>query len=273
MERNMLNEEENARLMQMLNGETPETNAPVPEPQPSQAEPPVEDMAAPVDSAAAATPAAATPDPTAELLASLGVSSVEELVSKYKERDSKATEYQEMLSQLLAFQQALDNEQELEPSDPMNGLKKAIREEMGPVYDKLQTEARNKLVQEAWGKDAKDMPDIAEVMPEITKFIVEHPELSTANDGLKRAYNAVRSAKYRSEEELLKDDEFIKRMANNDKIKDAVLKDHLESIARTGGSIPNSIGEGGNVPLTGQRPAPDSMEQAKRGLGKMLGLK
>jgi len=42
-------------------------------------------------------------------------------------------------------------------------------------------------------------------MPEITAFIHEHPELAIANDGLTRAYHAVRSSKYKPESELLKD--------------------------------------------------------------------
>lgn len=263
-----LDENAQAQLMGMLG-----------EQDPTQAEPPAEGAgapapadtpAAPVDSGAPAAPA---PDPVAEMLSSLGVSSVEELAERYKERDSKATEYKDMLAQILAYQQALDNEEELDSTDPLDSVKKAVREEIKPLYDKLQADARNKVVQEAWSKDAKEMPDIADVMPEITEFIAEHPDLAVANDGLRRAYDSVRSGKYRTEAQMLADDEFVKRMASNEKIKEEVLKNHLGELARSGEGVPTSIGSGGEVPLTGQKAAPNSMQQAKKGLMQLLGGK
>lgn len=260
-----LNEEQTAQLEQMLNQQ--EAPASTPE------ETPAEDTAA-VDAAAPAQePAQPEANPHEALFAELGVQSVEEMAERFKEATSKNSELKGMLSQLLAFQQALDNESQTEPEDPMNSIKKAVREEMAPVYEKLQQEARNKIVQEAWGEAAKGMPDIADVMPEITAYMTEHPELAVDNDGLRRAYDSVRSAKYRTEDQMFSDDEFVKRAAANEKVKDAVLKEHLSAIARIGGDVPASIGNGGGVPLTGQKPAPNSMDQAKAGLGRMLGLK
>lgn len=237
--------------------------------QPSpEAQPPVEDSAAaPVDAGATAA------DPNAAVFEELGVSGIEELVERYKEATGNATQFREMLSNMLAYQQALNNQEELDPSDPLNSVKQAVREEMGPIYEKAQAEARNKLVQEAWGKEAKNLPDIADVMPEITEFIAKNPELAVSNDGLRRAYDRVRSDKYRTEEQMLADDEFIKRMASNEKIKEHVLQNHLGEIARNGESVPASIGSGGGTPLTGQKKAPSSMDEAKNGLAKMLGKK
>ena len=271
---NYLNDQEQNQLLQMLNNQSPQSSPESPTPaedtQAGAVVPPTA-PAAPVDSGA---PAEAQPDPQAAILAELGVSSVEELAERYRERDGKATEYKDMLAQLLAYQQALDNEAELDPtSDPLDSVKRAVREEIKPLYDKVQADARNKVVQEAWGKDAKDMPDIADVMPEIAQFISEHPDLAVANDGLRRAYDSVRSRKYKTEAQMLEDSEFIKRMAANEKVRDAVLQSHLSEIARSGETVPNSIGAGGDIPLTGQKQAPDSMQQAKKGLAQMLGLK
>lgn len=244
------------------------------EPQsPPEEQPPVEDNAGAPAPAAPVDSGAPVADPNAALFEELGVSGIEELVERYKERDGKATEFQGMLSQLLAYQQALDNKNDLDPSDPMNAVKKAVREEMAPLYEKAQADARNKIVQEAWGEAAKNMPDITDLMPEITEFLAENPELAVANDGLRRAYDSIRSKKYRTEEQMLADDEFIKRMASNEKVKEAVLKDHLSEIARNGENIPTSIGNGGGTPLTGQKKAPSSMDQAKNGLARMLGKK
>lgn len=269
-----LNEEQKAQFMNMLGA-----NEPQQEPQNSTGDEtsPVEDNpgAAPVDAAASApeVPTAPQPNPGEDALKELGMESVEALAKQYKDMIAQTNQYKEMLSQLLAFQQALDNKEELEPSDPLNTVKKAVREEMAPIYDKLQQDAKNKLVQEAWGEDAKNMPGLTDMMPEITAFIQQHPELSVANDGLRRAYEGVRSSKYRTESEMLDDSKFVERMASNEKVKDAVIKEYLANAARNGDNVPNSIGEGGNVPLTGKKAAPNSMEQAKAGLAKMLGLK
>lgn len=268
-----LNADQEAQLANMLNQQAPTDEgipqeAPVPADTNGEAAPA---SPAPADTGApAAEPAA---NPALQELQNLGVNSIEELIERYKDRESKATEYKDMLAQLLAYQQALDNEEELDNSDPLDSVKKAVREEIKPLYEKLQADARNKVVQEAWNKDAKEMPDIADVMPEIAQFIAEHPDLAVSDDGLRRAYDSVRSGKYRTEAQMLADDEFVKRMANNEKVKQAVLQAHLSEIARTGDNVPNSIGSGGNVPLTGQRKAPDSMAQAKSGLAAMLGLK
>lgn len=267
-----LDSNQEAQLMAMLNSqEAPEGNPQEGAPAPADGTGAAPAAPAPVDAGAPVTEPAV--DPVAKMLNDLGVSSVEELAERYKERDSKATEYKDMLAQILAYQQALDNEEELDTTDPLDSVKKAVREEIKPLYDKLQADARNKVVQEAWSKDAKDMPDIAEVMPEITEFIADHPDLAVSNDGLRRAYDSVRSKKYKTEAQMLADDEFVKRMASNDKIKKAVLEAHLGEIARTGDQVPNSIGSGGDIPLTGQKQAPNSMNQAKSGLLKMLGAK
>ena len=72
---------------------------------------------------------------------------------------------------------------------------------------------------------------------------------------------------------MFRDAEFVKRAASNDKVKNAVISEYLAESARNGDNVPVSIGGGGNVPLTGQKAAPSSMDQAKKGLSKMLGLK
>lgn len=271
MKNKYLTPEQEAEFMNQLNASA--ENQPSPEAQPS-----VEDSgaAAPVDAGAEASQesqAEPAPDQTAALLEQVGAGSVEELVKLYNDAAGQSKQYKEMLSQLLAFQQALDNQGEIDPTDPLNTVKKAVREEMAPIYEKLQREAQNKMVQEAWGQDAKNMPDLTDMMPEITAFIQEHPELAVANDGLSRAYHNVRSMKYKSESEMLKDKDFIARMASNEKVKDAVIKEYLATAARSAEGIPNSIGGGGNVPLTGKKQPPSSMDQAKKGLMQMLGRK
>lgn len=218
-------------------------------------------------------PEQAAPDPIAQAMTELGFADVGQLIDAFKATSASASQYKDTLAQLVAFQQAQQNDQDLDPSDPTYEVKKAIREEMAPLYERMQDEARNQLVQEAWGKSVVDMPDINDLMTDITGFLHEHPDLAVADDGLRRAYDGVRSKKYKSESQLLNDPEFIKRIANNEKVRDAVLGKHLGEIARTGDAIPQSIGDGGGSPLTGKKQAPNGMEHAKKGLLSMLGAK
>jgi hypothetical protein len=228
--------------------------------------PPAEAPIAPVD-------AGAVGGLSPEIMEEFGVKSVEELVEALRDISGKSNEYKAILSDLLAFTKAKENQQELDPSDPLNTVKAAIREEMAPVLDELNRKAKNKIVQDAWGEAAKEMPDLMDLQGDIAEYIKKYPELAVDENGLRRAYDGVRSQKYRSDKELFDDDEFVKKAAANEKIKSAVLSAHLNEIARNGEPVPPSIGEGGGTPLSGAKPAPNNMEKAKRGLLSMLGGK
>ena len=92
-------------------------------------------------------------------------------------------------------------------------------------------------------------------------------------EGLQRAYDAVRSGKYRSERDMMADPEFVKRAAADEGIKKRVIEEYLQSVARNGDAAPQGITEGGSVPLTGKKTGAHSMAQAKQKLESMLGVK
>ena len=217
--------------------------------------------------------AADTASESADELARLGFGSVDDLIAAYKQAIKGADEMKEMLSQLTAIAQAVGNDEELDPSDPQAQTKKAVREELKPLYDKMRVDARNKVVQDSWGKFARENKDVEELMPEIREHLALHADYAAQEDGLQRAYNEVRSKKYRSEESLLSDPEFIKRAASNEKVRNAVLEEHLKSVAKNGDVVPETITEGGGIPMSGKKDAPNKMEQAKRSLAAMLGMK
>ena len=79
------------------------------------------------DVAAPPVDAGAQVDPNANILAEFGVNSVADLAEKLRGETTKAGEYREMLSTLLAFEQAQKNGQELDPADPLHTVKKAVR--------------------------------------------------------------------------------------------------------------------------------------------------
>lgn len=203
-------------------------------------------------------------------LQELGFGSVEELVQQYKALMAEAQTQKEMLTQLTALQQAAENAEDLDPNDPNSAIKKVVRDELEPLIKDMKAKARNRVVQDAWSKSAADKPDIQEIMPEIQQFIREHPELSVAEDGLSRAYDAVRSKKYRSEDSLLNDSEFIRKAAGNEKIKNAVIEAYLQEVAKSGENVPESIAEGGGVPLTGRKQKPKTFGEAKNTLVNLL---
>lgn len=217
-------------------------------------------------------PSAPSPaDPSVETVQALGFSSVDELAQAYQAASQQSEQYKHTLAQLVAFEQAQQTQDDLDPNAPDYAVKKAIREEMAPLTEKMREDARNRLVQDAWGQSASEMPGLEELMPDIAEYMKGAPQLAVSEDGLRRAYDGVRSRKYRSETELMDDPEFVKRAAGSEKIKQAVLEAHLGEIARSGDALPATIGEGGGTPLTGKKQPPTAFEQAKTGLLKMLG--
>ena len=143
--------------------------------------------------------------------------------------------------------------------------------ELKPVRDKAMKAARNRMIQQEWMLSAAGMRDLERLLPEIAEYIMAEPRLAEDAEGLVRAYEAVRSRKYRDTDELLADPEFIRRMAENELVREAVLRAHMEEIQK-GGGIPQSIGAGGEAgktPVTGRKPI-TGMEMAKKRLEAML---
>lgn len=215
-------------------------------------------------------PPAPQPDPSAQRLSELGFQSVDELAEAYKSLSSGSSQLKEMLTNLVAIKQAEQNADDLNPSDPDYQVKRAIRDEMKPMREKLEADARNRIVQDNWKKSAAGKQDISELMPDIQAYLTENPNLAIANDGFDRAYDAVRSRKYKPEAVMFDDPEFIKKASQNEKIKNAVLQEHLQSISRNGDAVPTTIASGGGTPLTPAKKPPTKMDEAKQGLLAML---
>lgn len=209
----------------------------------------------------------------ARLLQSLGFGSLDELANAYKETLRTGSEMREMLTQIAALHQAMENNDELDPNNPEDQMRRVVRSEFAPLYEKQKADIRNRLIQEKWGQSAAaKADDLSEHMDEIQAMLKSNPRLAMDEDGLQRAYDAVRSKKYRSEASLMADAEFLKKVAANPEVKKAVLEEHLQGVARTGDAIPQGITGGGNTPLTG-RETITSMNDAKNKLAQMLGMR
>lgn len=207
-------------------------------------------------------------------LAEYGFGSLDELLGAYERVQGTVTELRGMLSQLLDVRRAEQNAAQLDMRHPAYRLRRSVEEELRPLREQTEQAARNRLVQKDWQESAAQMADLEGLMPEIAAYIMEHPRYAQESDGLKRAYDAVRSGKYRDEEELLDDPQFIERAAGNGKIREAVMRAWMEQIKRTGTGV-QSIGAAAGVgmtPLT-QKKNVTGMEQAKKRLEAMLGVR
>lgn len=195
-------------------------------------------------------PAQPAPNPGEDLIKSLGFGSVEELANAFKEASASQAEMKKMLATIAALDKAQGTEEELDPNDPDARMKSIIRDELKPLRDKAKQDARNLGVQDAWKKYAATRNDLPTHMADIQKFIMEHPSLSTSDDGLERAHDAVLARKYKSESDMLQDPEFVKKAASNEAIRKAVLAEHLNQVSKSGDAVPDGIDNSGSTPLT-----------------------
>ena len=176
-----------------------------------------------------------------------------------------------LLSDLSEMERAGATAAALDARFPDGTAGRLFEMEFRPVRDKARTAARNRMIQQDWMASAAGMRDLQRLLPEMAEYIMEHPRFSEDSEGLVRAYEAVRSRKYRDTDELLADPEFIRRMAENEQVREAVLRRHMEELRR-GVGVPQAIGaDGGDgrTPVTERKPM-TGMEMAKKRLEAML---
>lgn len=209
-----------------------------------------------------------------QTLREYGFESIQEMAAAYERTQATVMELKEMLNQLLAMEKAERTAAELDARHPEYAVRRQIELELRPMREQMNRATRNRMIQKEWQDSAAQMHDLQRLLPEIAEYIMRNPKYADEADGLLRAYDAVRSGKYRDEETMLLDPEFISRMAQDERVRSAVLEAHLQEIRR-GGGIPQSIGAGtetGKTPLTGRKPI-TGMDQAKKRLEAMLGVK
>ena len=212
-------------------------------------------------------------DASLEAIRAAGFESAEELIGAYRNMGAAVEELKEMLEQLLDMEQAAQTAARLDPTDPEYAARAAVAAELKPLREQARRAARARLIQEEWKNSAARMEDLQALLPEIAEYIMRNPRYAGESDGLLRAYDAVRSARYRDEKSLMADPEFIQRAARDEGLREAVLRAHMEEIRRRGG-LPQPVGMGnggGAAPAT--RARGKGMEQARRTLSAMLGVR
>ena len=182
----------------------------------------------------------------AERLAALGFENADQLADAYERLERRHADLMDDVRRIEAAGRARRNERSLE-NDPSG---------------------RNRVIQAIWASRAEDLEDIAQFLPEMSAYIAGHPEYAMETDGLERAYDAVRSHRYRSEERLLDDPEAVKRLSADPRVREAVLSAHLAGIYKSAAALPAFIDDGGNIPVA--EPTKGGMDRAKAKLTALL---
>ncbi len=204
-----------------------------------------------------------------ELLKQYGFGSLEEMLEQYERMVGTVAELKRMLGRLLSIEKAERTAAQLDVRHPEYAIRRRIELELAPMREEAHAAAKNRMIQHQWQNSAYQMRDLEKLLPEIAEYIMRNPKYASEADGLRRAYDAVRSEKYRDEDELLGDPEFIAHLMENEQVREALLKSYMQQMHR-GGSVPQSVGAGGKTPLTARKPI-TGMQQAKKRLEAMLG--
>ncbi len=209
-----------------------------------------------------------------ELLRQYGFGSLEEMLEQYERLTATVAELKRMLSRLLSIEKAERTAAQLDVRHPEYAVRRRIELELAPMREEAKAATRNRMIQHQWQDSAYQMRDLEKLLPEIAEYIMRNPKYASEADGLVRAYDAVRSQKYRDEQELLEDPEFVGHLLENEQVREMLMKAYMQQVRR-GGSVPQSVGafgEAGKMPLTARKPI-TGMDQAKKRLEAMLGAK
>ena len=223
-----------------------------------------------------------------------GIADVNQLIARYNEaiarenqRGEQMRELRELNGQLVAIAEAigyskdigsvdLSVDESLMQSDPKAYIQQRTRREVAdqlrPMIEAQQRNLRGKLIDDAWRGFTKDHEDIGGMMDDIKAVMSENPELYDSEKGLEAAYHLARSRKYMPENQMMENEDFISRAAANPKVKEKVIADYLKEVARGGEAAPVTVGGGGKAAAIGRKGAPKTIDEASKGLRKMMGL-
>ena len=302
---NMLNEQDMAKLGEILEQDAanpaPEEEQPEMEEaeiSPDEAEEANENTEALGEGDGEATDEEALPDPTADAETQApadyalpeGIGSVEQLIGAYealreqeRTRGDEMRAYREMNEQLVAIAEALgygkdiesvdlNVDERLRESDPeayaQGQMRREIANQLKPMLDQQQKHLKVRLIDQAWKSFASEHADVNELMDDIRAEIAASPMLADSENGLEAAYHMVRSKRYTPEKAMMEDDAFVARAAENPKIRERVIEEYLKSVSR-GDEAPASVGSGGSAVPAGRKPI-NTLEEANKAFRKML---
>lgn len=223
-----------------------------------------------------------------------GIADVNQLIERYNaltaaenQRGEEMQALRELNGELLSVAEALGYtkdiagvdlsvDEALRESDPeayhSQKMRREVADQLKPLIETQQRNLRQRMIDRSWKQYAGEHADLAEMMEDIQAVMKDMPELYDSERGMEVAHHMARSRRYKSEKQMMEDDEFIKRAAENPKIKEKIIADYLKEVARGGEGAPATVGTGGRAAAAGHKEAPKTLDEANKGLRKLLGL-
>ena len=223
-----------------------------------------------------------------------GIADVNQLIERYNalaaaenQRGEEMQALRELNGELLSVAEALGYtkdiagvdlsvDEALRESDPdayhSQKMRREVADQLKPLIETQQRNLRQRMIDRSWKQYAGEHADLAEMMEDIQAVMKDMPELYDSERGMEVAHHMARSRRYKSEKQMMEDDEFIKRAAENPKIKEKIIADYLKEVARGGEGAPATVGTGGRAAAAGRKEAPKTLDEANKGLRKLLGL-
>lgn len=221
-----------------------------------------------------------------------GIADVNQLIERYNaltaaenQRGEEMQVLRELNGELLSVAEALGYtkdiagvdlsvDESLRESDPeayhSQKMRREVADQLKPLIETQQRNLRQRMIDRSWKQYAGEHTDLAEMMEDIQAVMKDMPELYDSERGMEVAHHMARSRRYKSEKQMMEDDEFIKRAAENPKIKEKIIADYLKEVARGGEGAPATVGTGGRAAAAGRKEI-KTLDEANRALRRLLG--
>lgn len=187
------------------------------------------------------------------------------LLGKFKDVESLKNAYEMLQKEFTKKSQKLS---EYEKSD---NFAKNNSTEQKETYLQDNAELQNAeplFLKQDWSLTAqefiKNKPEAAKYAKEIFAMLTKDKVMATMPNSLEIAYNKILAAKYRPEESIIDDENFIENyVLNNEKVKNKILNNYLSTFQKNKVPTVMSTTKGSGVGLTPQV-KPKSLEEAKK---------
>ena len=206
-----------------------------------------------------------------------GFTDVNQLIAAYgtlKAQNAEIEGLRDLNSQLVAIAEALGYTKDI-GSVPLefdeNDPRAEVHKLLGPMIEQQQKNIRQRMIDSEWKRYAGEHRDIEDLMEDIGAIMKEDPGLSDSERGLEIAHQLAMAKRYRPEKALFEDEAFIEKAAGNKRIQDRVIEEYLKKVAKGGEEAAVSVGGGGNIASSGKKKQPATLQDAKRGLLRLLG--
>lgn len=151
---------------------------------------------------------------------------------------------------------------------------KDIRTDKIPELQVKEVDSAQYWEREDWSKQVQDFleenPTAKQYAKEISKMIIEDKALLKSNRPLYTAWAKWLQNNYKTPEQLLKDEQFLIQVQNNDKVRRGIIKDYLTGINNRQSTPPLfAVSDGGGVG-SGKKQTPQTLDEVREVVKKIF---